>query len=176
MPFRGSNICILALLGSTRQQYHQPVPVLAKIDPITGAEINPELIDAGTHTFHVREVALPHPMNGCRHLDSIGHIQAIETFGIRTVSLSIQVFPNLYPMTRMVAYMLPFEILNIGAFGTGQYGFKHESSWSSGNDIKAPANQRERDCEHPGKQRQRGPHCHALGQHRLGNRDHASSV
>jgi len=85
----------MALLGTTREQYHQPVPVLAKVDSIARTEINPELIDACTHTFHIREVTLFHPMDGCRHLDCSGYIQTIEPFGIRTVSLSIEVFSNL---------------------------------------------------------------------------------
>jgi hypothetical protein len=48
MPLRGSNICILALLSATRQQYHQTVPVLAEVDPIARAKINPVLINIGT--------------------------------------------------------------------------------------------------------------------------------
>ena len=53
----------------SRQQYHQPLPVLAKVDPIARAKINPVLINAGTNTFHVREITLLRPMDGCRHLD-----------------------------------------------------------------------------------------------------------
>jgi len=63
---------------------------------VSGSKINPELVDAGTHT---REITLPHPMDGCRHLNRSGHIQTIEPFGIRTVSLSIEVFSSLYHMT-----------------------------------------------------------------------------
>jgi hypothetical protein len=37
--------------GATREQYHQPVPVLTKIDPITGTEINTQLLEAGTRGF-----------------------------------------------------------------------------------------------------------------------------
>ena len=95
MPFRGSNICILALLGTTRQQYHQPVPVLTEVDPIARAKISPVFINADTNTFHVREITLLHPMDGCRHLDRSGYIQTIEPFGIRTVTLSVEVFSNL---------------------------------------------------------------------------------
>ena len=110
VSFRGSNIGVLPLLGTAREQYHQPVPVLAKIDPVTGAEINPELLDAGTHTFHRREVTLLHPVDDCRRLDRSGHIQTIKPFGIRTFSLSIQVLSHLDHMTHIVAYMLPFLI------------------------------------------------------------------
>ena len=81
MPFRGSNICILALFGATREQYNQSFPVHAKKDPITGTEINPKLIDADATTFHVSEVTLLHPMDYCRrHLDRSGHIQTIKPF------------------------------------------------------------------------------------------------
>jgi len=111
--FCGGNIRILALLGTTREQYHQPIPVLAKVDPIARTKINPVLIDAGTHTFHVREVTLLHPMDGCRHLDRSGHIQAIEPFGIRAAPLRIEVLSNLCHMTHIVAYMLPFAIFLI---------------------------------------------------------------
>jgi len=51
MPYGGSNIFNLALLGATREQYHQSFSVLAKIDPISGTEINPKLIDAGAALF-----------------------------------------------------------------------------------------------------------------------------
>jgi hypothetical protein len=44
-------ICILALLAAIRQQYHQPVRVLAEVDPITRAKINPVLINAGINTL-----------------------------------------------------------------------------------------------------------------------------
>lgn len=77
MPFCGSNICVVTLLGTTREQYHQPVPVLAKIDPITRTKINPVLIDAGTNTFHIGQDTLLHPMDCCRHLDRSGHIQEL---------------------------------------------------------------------------------------------------
>ncbi len=33
--------------GATREQYHHPIHVLAKVDPIARAKINPVLIDAG---------------------------------------------------------------------------------------------------------------------------------
>ena len=106
MPFRGSNICILALLGATRQQYHQPAPVLAEVDPIARAKINPVLINAGANTFHVREMTLLHPMDGCRHLSRSGYIQTIEPLGIRTVTLSVEVFSNLYHMTSLLSHKL----------------------------------------------------------------------
>jgi hypothetical protein len=78
VSFPGSDIGVLPLLGTAREQYNQPVTVLAKIDPITVTEIYPELIDAGTYTFHIRGVALLHPMDGCRYLDRSGHIQTIN--------------------------------------------------------------------------------------------------
>ena len=52
MPFRGSDIRILALLGATHEQYHQPIPALTKVDLIPKTKINPVFIDAGTNTFH----------------------------------------------------------------------------------------------------------------------------
>jgi len=38
---------------------------------------------------------LLHSLDCCHHLDRSGHIQAIGSFGIRTVSLSIEVFSSL---------------------------------------------------------------------------------
>ena len=71
MHFRGSNICILALLGATREQYHQPVPVLAEVDPIARTKIDSVLVGAGTHTFQQREVTLL-PISGARRDLSLG--------------------------------------------------------------------------------------------------------
>ena len=65
--------------GATRQQYHQPVSVLAEVDPIARVN-NPVLINAGANTFHVREITLFQPMNCRRHLDRGSHIQTIEAF------------------------------------------------------------------------------------------------
>lgn len=109
MPFCSSDICILALLDTTREQYHQLVPVLAKINSITRTRVNPVFINAGANTFHIREVSLLHPMDCRYHLDRSSHVQANKPFRLRTVSLSIKVFSNLYH-NRIVAYMLPLEI------------------------------------------------------------------
>ena len=86
MPFRGSNNCILALLCAAREKYHQPVPVLAEVDPIAKAKINPVLINAGTNTFHVREITLLHPMDCHPHFDRRGHIQIIEPVNTEDLS------------------------------------------------------------------------------------------
>ena len=109
VPFCGSNVCVPALLGSTREHYHQPVPILAKIDPTARTKIDSVLIDADTHTLHVGEVTLLHSMDCRRRLDRSGHIQTIEPFGIRTVPLSIEVlvFSNLRPI---VGAFLPFAM------------------------------------------------------------------
>jgi hypothetical protein len=80
-------------------------PVLAEVNPIARTEINPVLIDTGSHTLYIREVTLLHPMGRCGHLDRSGCIQAIEPLGIRAVSLRIQVSPNLYYVTHIVTYM-----------------------------------------------------------------------
>ena len=76
MPFCGGNICVLALLGTTREQYHQPISILAKIDSV--------LIDAGTNTFHIREVALLHPMDGFRHRSA--HFQMRPTISLTSAT------------------------------------------------------------------------------------------
>ena len=83
MPFCDSNIGVPAFLATAHVQYHLSAPVLTKVNPLVRTEINTELIDTGTNTFHVREVTLLHPMDGCRYLDRSGHIQTIEPCGIR---------------------------------------------------------------------------------------------
>jgi hypothetical protein len=45
-----------ALLGATRQQYYQPLPVLAEVDPIARAKINPVPINAGTTPFTLEKL------------------------------------------------------------------------------------------------------------------------
>ncbi len=100
----------------SRQQYPHPGaswrhpraisptgPHPCQVDPITRTKINPVLIDAGTDTFHVREVTLLHPMDRCRHLDRSGDVQAIEPFGIRAAPLCIEVLSNLGILQRKMA-------------------------------------------------------------------------
>jgi len=110
MPFCSRNIRILALLAAAREQYHQPVAVLAEVNPVPRTKINPVLIDAGTDTFNIRKVTLHHPMDRCRHLDRRGYVQTIEPFGLRTDSLGIKVLSNLYHVIHMVSYMLPLSM------------------------------------------------------------------
>ncbi len=85
-------------------------------DSIAKAKINPVLMDAGTDTFHVREITLLHPMDCCRHLDHSGDIQVIELFGIRAAPLRIKVLSNLCHITYMGAYMLPSAISDLSLY------------------------------------------------------------
>ena len=76
------DIPLLSLLGPTAQEDDQGIAVLAEIDPVAGAEVYPVLEDASAHTLSVREIALFHPDQRCRHFGCGLGVKPIEPSGI----------------------------------------------------------------------------------------------
>ena len=91
----GVDILLLALLGATAKQDDESVPVLAEIDPVAGAKIYPAFKDTSADSFGVRKIALFDSDQGCRHLGGRAGIQPIESPGVGTAALGIDIFPDL---------------------------------------------------------------------------------
>src|SRR6266849_5618155 len=54
---RCRDVLLLAALGTSRQQNHEPVAVLAEIDPVSWPEIDPEFLDPCPDALDVGKVA-----------------------------------------------------------------------------------------------------------------------
>jgi len=94
--YGGGDIVLLALLGAAAEQDDQPLAILAEIDPITGAECDPEFENAGTDAFDVREITQRKPGQSRRHLRGGLRVQAVEPGLVGVAASRIEIFPNIY--------------------------------------------------------------------------------
>lgn len=59
---RSKDIVLLPMLRSAAKENHNFFAVFSKINTIAGAEMDPALKDAASHTLDVREIALAEPV------------------------------------------------------------------------------------------------------------------
>jgi hypothetical protein len=90
----GADFLRLAFLRATSEQDHQTLAVLAKIDPVTWAEIDPLFEQAGSDAFNVREVAAREPGQRRRDFGRRLRIEAIKPNSIWAPPFWIDVFAN----------------------------------------------------------------------------------
>jgi hypothetical protein len=50
------DVALLAFLRPSSQENDELIAVFTEIDPIAGSEIDAILVDAATHTLHIREI------------------------------------------------------------------------------------------------------------------------
>src|SRR6266404_5064026 len=85
---RCCDVFLLAALGTSRQQNHEPVAVLGEIDP--------EFPDPGPDALDVGKVAKFDARERDRDLRGGLSMQALKPGPVRTVSICIEVFKNLH--------------------------------------------------------------------------------
>ncbi len=86
---------LLALLGAAAEQNNHPLAVLAEINPVAGAEIDPHLEHAGTNAFDVRDIAQGQPGQSGRHFRGGWGVQSVKPNSVKVAALPIEIFANL---------------------------------------------------------------------------------
>ena len=89
------DVALLTLLGAAGQQNHQRVAVASKIDPVAWPPIDPVFEHPLAYAFCVREIALPEPDEGDRHLCRRRRIEASEPFFEGALSVARKVITQL---------------------------------------------------------------------------------
>src|SRR6266436_5706191 len=93
---RCRDVFLLAALGTSRQQNHEPVAVLGEVDPVSWPEIDPEFPDPGPDALDVGKVAKFDARERDRDLRGGLSMEALKPGPVRTVSICIEVFKNLH--------------------------------------------------------------------------------
>src|SRR5439155_17194424 len=75
---RGDDRSALPFLCAPAEQNHDPLAVLAEVDPMPWAEIDLELVDALAYAFDTREISLAHPRRSNRHPRRRDGVQTVE--------------------------------------------------------------------------------------------------
>src|SRR6266478_5717246 len=65
---RCRDVLLLAALGTSRQQNHEPVAVPAEVDPVSWPEIDPEFLDPCPDALHIGNVTKPNARQRDRDL------------------------------------------------------------------------------------------------------------
>ena len=87
-------VVVLAFLCSPAEQDDDRIRVLAKVDPVTGAKIDPGFINAGTGALGVREITLLDPNHGRGHLCRRWGIETFEPLRKRAEVVLIRILPD----------------------------------------------------------------------------------
>src|SRR5258706_16419629 len=90
------DVLLLEALGTSRQQNHEPVAVLAEVDPVSWPEIDPEFLDPCPDALDVGKVAKRDARQRDRDLRGGLSIEALKPGPVRAVSICIVVFKNLH--------------------------------------------------------------------------------
>src|ERR1017187_9175602 len=92
---RGSNRHALPLLGAAAKENHDAFAVFAKIDPVSGPEVDLILIDAGADTYNVRKVAAAQARQRYGNRCRCDRVQTSEPYAKRRSTRGVQVLQSL---------------------------------------------------------------------------------
>src|SRR5262245_10143855 len=85
------NVVLLVLLGSTRDENHERIAVLAEIDAVARSEIDPAFEYACADTLHIRKVAHFHTRQRSSDLGCRRCVQTVEPAGERASAGRVEV-------------------------------------------------------------------------------------
>jgi hypothetical protein len=72
------DVALLAFLRPSSQENDELIAVFTEIDPIAGSEIDAILLDAATHTLHIREIPALKPGQGDGHFSGSFGLEVIK--------------------------------------------------------------------------------------------------
>lgn len=90
----GFDILPLTFLRPATDKDDEAISILAEVNPITRAKINPELVNAGPDTLGVRQVSLLDARQSRCDLDRRFHGQTIGPSAKRTPTIAVKVLAN----------------------------------------------------------------------------------
>jgi hypothetical protein len=81
------DVALLAFLRPSSQENDELIAVFTEIDPIAGSEIDAILLDAATHTLHIREIPALKPGQGDGHFSGSFGLEVIKPHAKRAPSV-----------------------------------------------------------------------------------------
>jgi hypothetical protein len=72
------DVALLAFLRPASQENDELIAVFTEIDAIAGSEIDAILVDAATHTLHIREIPALKPAQGDGHFSGSFGLEVIN--------------------------------------------------------------------------------------------------
>ena len=88
------DVCLLPFFGASAKQDDQPLPILAKLNPISRPKIQPQFRNPGTCTFCHREVTLLQAQDGGDDSGAGGRVELHDPIPVRNPALSIDIFTD----------------------------------------------------------------------------------
>ena len=89
------NVCLLPLLGSAAKQNYEPFPIPAKVDSISGTEIQPQLGNTRPNSLRYGEIATLHSQYRGQDSRLRARIQAGDPSTKGVLAFSVNVFDDL---------------------------------------------------------------------------------
>jgi hypothetical protein len=84
-------VFLLPLFGAAAKQYDDLITIPAKINAVTGSEIDPVFQHTLTDALCIRKVTLFHSNQSCHNPGSRRRIQAVKPFGVWIPTFSVDV-------------------------------------------------------------------------------------